>query len=133
MRTVLGIVALSSLLGLAGACGSSSSGGSGIAAMSDANLGALCDQLAGIEGGYSKEKDLSCSDDAGSTVDVMLTFNIGANQAACKTQFKMLPAACASLTTGEVVACVTDTYAQTCADSSSANPPSCDALVACAQ
>ena len=121
-------------------CGSSaSSTGDGgvndtrtVSSLSDAEVGAFCDQMAAIEGGYSKPKVLSCNDDAGATITLTLTFDIGANQAECKTRFKtQLPPACASLTVGTIKTCVADTYAQTCS-SPDTGPTSCDSFFACA-
>jgi hypothetical protein len=140
--SVLFLSALSMLTvgGLAMGCGSSSSSpGDGgidnartISSLSDAEIGAFCDQLAAIEGGYSKTKSLSCSDDAGVTISTDVTFNIGANQGECKTRFKtQLPAACGSLTVDTIKTCVADTYAQTCSSPDN-GPASCASFFACA-
>ena len=112
------------LMGLAclllAACGSSAQQGDGgpappatatVATLSGAQLGALCDQLAATEGGYSHPKMLAC--DGGTST---LTFNIGTNQTQCKQALGAVAASCGTLTVGDLQGCVTDTYAQTCAD-----------------
>ena len=140
MRTVVGSIALSGFLALGSGCSSSGSSGSDgggvassktIASLSDAEAGAFCTELAGIEGGYSHEKTLTCGDDAGATLTLTFSFDIGANQTECKAQFKLgLPPACAALTVGDVTSCVADTYAATC--SSPDDPASCNKLITCA-
>jgi hypothetical protein len=105
--------------------GSQPSAGKAIASLSDAELGALCDQLAATEGGYSHPKMLTC--DAGTQT---LSFGIGSNQAQCKQALGPLGASCGTLTVGNVQGCVTDTYAQTCS-SSDLIAPSCDPFFSC--
>lgn len=96
-----------------------------IVVLSDGELGAYCDQLAAIEGGYSHPKDLNCEGGSSS-----VTFEIGNDQASCKTLLKSLPSSCANLTVGQVKACVTDTYGATCATSGN-SLPSCDPFFSC--
>jgi hypothetical protein len=118
-------------------CGAACGGGSGstangppasgktIVSLTDTEKGAFCANLAAIEGGYSKPHELAC-DGATGTV----TFSIGMDQASCKTIFAALPASCASLTVGQLTACVTDTYAATC-DTANQEVPSCTPFFNC--
>lgn len=118
---------------LLGACGSSGQSGDGggappsassVASLSDGQRGSLCDQLAATEGGYSHSKTLTCD---GGTETV--SFQIGADQSQCKQILQAVGSSCGGLTVGEVQACVTDTYAQTCAGTASL--ASCDPFFTC--
>ena len=133
MTKALGTAALLAWLALGAGCGSSStSAGSPpadsrtIVSLGDGERGAFCAELASVEGGYSKTHDLSCEGGSSS-----VSFQIGSDQASCETLFKALPASCATLTVGQLKACVTDTYASTC-DTSNAAMPSCDPFFTCA-
>jgi hypothetical protein len=105
--------------------GASPSPSKSIAAASGSELGALCDELAATEGGYSHQKMLSC--DAGTET---LSFQIGTTQTQCKQLLAALGGSCPALTVGEVQDCVKDTYAETCA-SASAIPVSCEPFFLC--
>jgi hypothetical protein len=139
MKRTLGIAGamLLFVMSLSSGCGSSSSSGgapsdtSTLGSLSDAQVGAFCDELAGIAGGYNKQKMITCNDDAGGSTTVTLSFDIGANQAECKARFRAeLPAACKPLTVGSVKTCVTDSYNLTCATADQ-DVASCDAFFAC--
>jgi hypothetical protein len=116
------------------ACGASSQQGDGgavppsinsIATLSDPELGALCEQLAATEGGYSHAKMLAC--EAGTQA---ISFQIGPDQAQCKQLLRAVGASCGVLTVGAVQGCVTDIYAETCS-SASPIPSSCDPFFSC--
>jgi hypothetical protein len=107
-----------------GADGGAPSASTPVRSLTDEQRGAFCEELAAIEGGYSKPKQLDC-DGGTSTV----TFTIGATQAECKLVLGALPASCASLTVGAMRSCVTDTYAATC--DTPDLPASCDPFFTC--
>lgn len=112
--------------GTGGTTGNSPTDSKALGSLTDSEIGAFCDALAGIAGGYSKERVLTCG-----SVMVTISFDIGANQAGCKTQFKtMLPPACANLTAGTVKTCVSDTYNSTC-DTPDQGPSSCASFFSC--
>jgi hypothetical protein len=100
--------------------------GDKVGSLNGTQLGALCDQLAATEGGYSHTKALNC--DAGAET---VSFQIGANQVECKQLLQMVGTSCAILTVGAVQSCVTETYAVTCA-SASPIPASCTPFFSCA-
>jgi hypothetical protein len=133
MTKALGTAALLAWIALGADCGSSATSASSppadsttIVSLGEGELGAFCAELASVEGGYSKTHDLSC--DSGTS---SVSFQIGTDQASCETQFKALPASCATLTVGQLKSCVTDTYASTC-DTNDAAIPSCDPFFTCA-
>lgn len=118
---------------LVAACGSSAQSGdagqpppssSSVATLSDSQWGALCDQLAKTEGGYSHNKTLTC--DGGTET---FSFQIGSNQGQCKQVLAGVASSCGALTVGDVQNCVTDTYAETCSGGTSL--ASCAAFFSC--
>jgi hypothetical protein len=93
--------------------------------ISDGQAAAFCGDLESIQGGYGrKTRTLTCGE-----LEVMLAFDLGANETECKVSFTSLPDACASLTTGQVKACVQDIWAATC---EARDTPSCGPFLACA-
>lgn len=85
---------------------------------------AFCGSLASIQGGYGrKTRVLSCGE-----AEVTLSFDPGGNQTECQASFRQLPAACSSLTTGQIETCVQDIWAATCETRAT---PSCGPFLAC--
>jgi hypothetical protein len=113
------------ILGAAAGCGGGSGGGgtasSGlprttmVAALTDAQVGTLCDALAMPAGGYGKSQ--TCGGDAGTQSD-------GANQADCVSQLRTLGSICPTVTVGD---------SEDCANSEGTNLCSFDTATGCAK